>query len=741
MSASLRRDIGPATGKGFSGEISLSSVLALCRRHLAVTIIWTVLWTTVAAIAIFNLIPEYEAVAVVVLDSRVQRPSDYASVMSGPFTLTESAPIVRSETQVLQSPTLAGRVIDELHLADTEDFQPGHGMRARLTALLRNAITPFLPTDLVNALQPAVMDAEAQRNLMIKEYLGRLSVENDGRSLTISVMFWAADPKLAAQIVNAHIRLYIADQSALKEATSRHAEGWIGEQVERLGADLHAKEDALRDFRERAGLVNAQGFTIISQRVSQINEELSRARAELAQREALFAQVQYANASHFEVPADVLNSNLIQKLRQQEAELTSALVKMRASYAENSASVRPLKAQVADVREKITEETARIVSSMQIEADVARQRVDSLTTRLSAAEQQLVGEDRSDTRLKEMERDIEAQRGVYRDLMSRQQQIEAETGAEQADARIVSLASTPYRPFYPNKPLFLVLGFIASSTSGIGLAFLLDCMCKGVDRLDEIPGAGQIMHFHPISRVRPSQLGRRTLADHLLNEPMGEFADGIRSLRGDIIHSGQSTTPRVLVVTSALPGEGKTTISLSIARSMAAAGANVLLIDCDLRRSRCAEMSGTKAAKNGLVGLLNGSTTFGAALIADPGSSAKILVAEEPVAMPQDLLEEAKLRPVLEQAKAQFDFVIIDTPPLAAVNDAWLIFPRADAVVLAVRWRSTSAALVSETISAFRHRNVPLAGLFLNSVDMARSARDSGRSDVYKAIKAYYPTA
>jgi polysaccharide biosynthesis transport protein len=730
-------DARAATLNRISTQINLASISALCRRHAPLIIIWAIVGTGLIGAAIFYMTPTYQASAEVVMDSRVQRQSDYQSVMSGPFTLTDYAPIVRSETQVLESPSLAARVIDELGLANAKDFQPRIGPRARALALMIDLAERYLPPGFADAIKPAQLDPEAARNLLIEEYLHRLSVVNDGRSLTISIMFWASDPKLAAQVANAHAHLYIADQSALKEATARNAMNWIGQQRERLGADLHAKEAALRDFREQAGLVHAQGSTVIAQQVLQINDQLSRARADLAQRQAMIAQVQRASATGSDVPADVLNSNLISHLRQQEAELSTALVKLQKTYSSTSRVVRGASAQVEDVRNKIAQEAARIVSSMRVEAEVARDRVDSLSDRLKGLQLQLVGEDRSDMRVTEMERDIDAQRGVYRDLMNRQQQIEAQAGAEPADAHVISLATTPRLPFYPNKPLFLLLGFVAASISGVGLAFVADHFRKGIDQLDEIEGAAAIMHFHAVPLVSDTAC----LPDHLLDKPMSEFADCIRSLRSDIMHARRSPPPRVLVVTSTLPGEGKTMIALSVARSMATAGLHVLLIDCDLRRSKCVETIGAKPSKKGLIGVLQGRTALAAAVVDDPRSSVNLLAAEQHVAMPQDLLDSPGFRHLLEDAQAQYDFVIMDTPPIAAVTDAWLVARYADAIVLAVRWQSTSARAIAEAIQAFEKRRLPLTGLFLNAVDMARSARNAGRGDIYKAIQAYYPAA
>jgi succinoglycan biosynthesis transport protein ExoP len=720
--------------------LSAGLAMSLFHRRPIFLATWLLLGMTVVCGLIYNLTPAYQATAEVALDSRLRRPDDYGSVVSGPFTLTDYAPIVRSELRVLESPALAGRVIDELHLINVEEFWGGRGFRSRLTASFTSLAARFLPESVIAmfAWQQPKSDPATRRALLLEEYARRLSVSNDGRSLTIVVKVWAADPALAATIANTHVQLYIQDQIALKESSSRRAVDWIGEQLKRLGSDLKAKEDELSEFREHKGLVHAMGSTLIAQQAAQIADRLSQARTELAQKQATAAQLRHEGASGADVQSPVLNSLLVQHLRQQESELNAQLEQLRSRYLDSGPVVRTVESQIAGVHKKIAQETARIVTSLTADADVAQSRVNDLSGQLASLRKQLVSEDRSDVRVAEMERDIVSQSGVYRELMSRQQQIASQIGAAQADARFIAPAAAPRLPFYPMYALFFLLGLVGVSTSGLGGAYLLERMRKGVEELDEIPSARGIMHFQSIPFVAASQLRGGSLPDYLLEVPLGVFADSIRSLRGDLMLSARSPVPRVLALTSALPGEGKTTIAVSIGRSMAVAGLQVLLIDCDLRRPRCAELVGAKSYGTGLISRLLGRSSLDDAVIADPLSSLKLLVPEEPALSPQDLLGSALVR-VIDDAKGHYDVVILDTPPVEAVTDAFLVTQLADAVVLSVRWRSTAAAVVEGVISAFQERRVPISGVFLNGVNFKQAAMNKGQADIYKAVKSYYP--
>jgi succinoglycan biosynthesis transport protein ExoP len=228
----------------------------------------------------------------------------------------------------------------------------------------------------------------------------------------------------------------------------------------------------------------------------------------------------------------------------------------------------------------------------------------------------------------------------------------------------------------------------------------------------------------------------RSLPDYMLDSPDGEFADAIRSLRGDIMHFIRSDGSRVLAITSALPGEGKTTVALAIARSVAALGLRVLLIDCDLRRPQVAKVLGKGGG--GLIATLQSQTLPEGTVIKDPRSSVNILAVERQVVAPQDLLASSALKKLLDMARRSYDFVILDTPPEGAVSDVLLIAPHVDATILLVRWQTTPVKAVTNAVTAFEARGLTLSGIILNAVNMEQFARISGQARLYRSIRAYH---
>ena len=793
-------------------DLSVSGVVALCGRHRVLIGMWIVAVLALTTAVVLQLQPRYRAEAMLMLDTRVEHLSDLKSVVSTPFTTQDAAPIMRSEVQILMSPELAGKVVDKLDLAHVPSFLPQVSWFEQsltdavgyLGALCARVISP----DCAAPPQPPV-DAARQRIALIDGYLKRLGVFNDGKSYTLAVSFEDPDPKLAALIANTHADFYLADQRAFKRRASTRGLSWIDQQIDRLRSELDAKEQSLAKFRETSGLVSAQGSTLVAQQVTQIGTLLAQARADLAQREARLAGARGATRrGNTSVQSDVLNSALIQRMREQEATSQQELADATQRYGSNHPAVLQMRARADEIGRRIASETQRIVIANDGDTTVAQRRVSEIEATLEDLRKQLVAQERATSRFTEMERDAAALRLVYQGLLARQQELDAQAGTEDADARLVSPGIEPLLPYFPNKSMLLAIASLLAGVSGVGLAFLVDKPGRGIETPAHLDATAGMLSLHPLPLVTKSRYAGRSLADHPLDSPNGEFAEAIRSLRDDItalplvakngrgrhaahddvaaeplvatvdrprrslpdyllgapkaefadairslggevaglgrarsfpVKSIQTKTVQVLAITSALPREGKTTVAVALGRSLAASGLKVLLIDCDLRRPRVHDMVGARTGEFGIVSVLEGRSSLKEATIRDPRSHLSVLPVEQQVGSPQDLLGSAAFRDLLAQARAIYDFVVLDTPPQGAVSDPLIIAEEADATILLVRWKSTPVSIVAAALRAFQKRGVPLDGIFLNGVDQRSMTRnDVDLRTAYQSTRSYY---
>ena len=471
-------------------------LLETCRRNRWMLGSWIIFWLLLTLLALYAIYPAYRAQAEVVLDTRLQRPSNFPSVMSGPLTLVDPAPIIRSEVQTLQSTALADQVIGILGLDRSPEFKT-LGLRAwiehEIVAIAPHVLPAAASAWLTGNLHQA-SDPMRDRTELVDSYLHRLSIFNDGRSFSMGIAFWASDPYLAAEIANAHARQYVSQQRALKHQADSQAAQWLGRQVTRLQADLETKEQAMQELRERSGLIDAGAYTVLSQQVAQASQEALVAQADLMLKQAKVASAQRALAAGAEVQSDVLNSKLIQALRQQEAQVTRDFAASQSRYESGSPVLDRFRAIIADSRQQIRQEAGRIIAGMQNDAEIADGRLRSADAALSALQTRLVAQDSANTRLREMERDVAEERNVYREVLSRQQQIEAAAGDEIADARIVAPALVPKYPFYPNKKIIVPLSLAVSCISEIGITLIRSRLRRGVRSASDLGSSADTSH-------------------------------------------------------------------------------------------------------------------------------------------------------------------------------------------------------------------------------------------------------
>jgi capsular exopolysaccharide synthesis family protein len=654
---------------------------------------------------------------------------------------------------VLESPNLAARVIERLNLENFQEFEPHPSFTERLQHDVADLAHEILPESLQDIVPAAWSEDQVltPRELVdgrIMAYLKHLTAYNDGHSFAIQLSFEAGDPQLAAAIVNAHAAIYLADQQMYKQAAGQQALRWVDGEIAHLRTDLDNKERAVRDFRENNGLVAINGTTSAMSQVAEVGAELARAKADLAQQNAAWQQAQDAAAAGA-APAQtaVLNSSLIQRLREQESSVLQRLAVLTSRYDPNFGGIPPLRAEAEAIRQKIAQETARIVGATANNRHLAMLRVTQLTLALADLQGRLIHQDKASSQLTQMERDLDVTREVFKGLSARRLQIGSQVGAESADARLVSTATEPLAPYFPNKKLFLGLALILSAVSGIGLAKVLDRPGNGIETPEQLESLG-MLKLNSIPLVSRAERQKRSIPEFVVEAPRSEFAEAIRSLRGDIALSSlrprenaQAET-RVLALTSAIPREGKSTVAVSLARSMAAAGLHVLLVDCDLRRPTVGKAFGLGAQSRGLVAVLKGHIPLEKATARIGDTSLDILAAEEAVASPQDLLGGGAIEKLLNDARRTYDYVIVDTPAQAAVSDILLIAPHVDATVLLVRWKTTPVAIVTATLRAFEARGVTLMGVCLNGVDGRWLARnDSALGKVYRSTMSYYASS
>jgi exopolysaccharide transport family protein len=718
-------------------SFDLNIAIATFRRRLR--LFAAVALAVFVAVLLYTLqeTPRYTATSQVMLDVRKEQVADMSAVLSG---LPADSSVVDTEVEVLKSRSLAARVVKQLKLDQDPYFNPNAAGATGVSSWLPWIKKAVAPTAAVGSIE-----AQRQSEQIVDRLLGGLKVRRSGLTYLISVDYTHTDPAEAAKISNAFADLYLTEQLEAKFDATAKANEWLDTRVVELRDQLQTAEAAVQQYKIANNLMSAEGATLTEQEISGLNQQLATARAQQAESDARLniARNQLARGSTGEDVGESLNSPVVQQLRQQRAEQSAKVADMSGRYGDRHPDLLKAKRELADIDGQIQAEIRRIISNLEAQAQVARQRTGSMAGSVSQSKGALAGNNRASIKLNELERKAESVRTLYESLLARFKQTSNSQGIEQADARVVSRAKIPTSPSYPKPSLNLALGLVLALGAGAAAVVLAEILMAGLFTEDEVERRIGIPYLGSVpllsSALDDAKLARgMSPPDYLLAKPLSTFAESFRKLRAAILFSKVGETIKVIAVTSSLPGEGKTTTTFSLARTLATSGANVVVVDCDLRQSAINRFL-PEVPTLGLLEVLNGVCTLDQALITDP-SGAKVLALAKSAYTPRDVLGSPAMLKLLAELRERFEVVLLDTAPLLAIADTRILAPHADAVVMLARWKKTPVKAITAAINLLQGRGVFLAGLALTQVDLKAQTR-YGYGDAnyyYKSYRKYY---
>lgn len=635
--------------------------------------------------------------------------------------LPPDAATIDTETQIMSSRFLAGRVVDSLRLLDDTEFsaQPKAGM----IASVRDAFggTPVKPAE-----SPAAR--QKRRENAISTVQQRLQVKRLGLTYLVEMSFTSRDPEKAAKIADAYAQHYLTQQLQTKYDTLKTASDWLSTRLAELSVEVQRKEREVEEYRAKEGLLTTDGVRLTEQAAQALNlqraermQELSSAQARLSSLRASLSSGGSADNSR-----EALQSPTITALRTQQAELSRRRAELSAQKGARHPDMLQIDRQYASLNEQIQAEIRRIVASVEDEVRIARGNVASIDETLGVSQSQLAEQNIGEVTLRERKRDADASRQLYEALLSRYREIAAQSGVEQPDARIVSRAAVPSDPSSPKPSLNVIIGLLLGAALG-ALAVILVEMLEQSFRTQEdvqarlgLPCLGQVPFLDRRTRMIDGEL--LTPESFVLKRPLSAFGESLRNVRAGVFFSSPDRKVKVLCVTSALPDEGKTTTSISLARISALAGSKTVLVDCDLRRRSTTHCIGLEVEK-GLTEVLFRTATLNDVIQKDPGSGVDIVPLAQAEFTPRDLFGSDAMRSLIEALKARYDVIILDSAPVMPVSDTRVLASIADSVLIVVRWGKTPTPIVRNAIDQLRTHGANVAGVVLEGVESGLASR------------------
>jgi polysaccharide biosynthesis transport protein len=701
--------------------------------------------------------PTYEAQAMVMLNEGERR---LVPTIEGPVPgLAPNEERLQGQVLLIRSRGMADRLVNELNLHLLPEFNPAiRPQTSSLSGLLDPiklippAVFEIIPRSWAEAMMKATspiemtdqQQAELLRAEIIENVLRKIRAEPANRSTVLTLKFESVDPSLAALGANKLADLYLTQQLESKQSVSQQDRAFLEAEIVSLRQDVAVKEQAIQNFRREHGLIERQGERSgTEQQMAELRTREVAVRAQLQAAEARLRQVEslLSNDTDLESAARLLDSPILTGLLTREIEIGREIAELSQDFGERHPRMISLRAEQSALQDRKRLEIEQIAQRQRNEVQVFRSEQASLRESIRGLERGFQERGEHVVELERMEREAQAQRDLLGTYLDRLQEIASLERAQQPDARIISRAVLPDQPTYPQRGLIFGIAFFGALLSGSLLVFGLeglDNTFRSSEQIEDMVGL-------PTLGLVPliTDLDRRTGTpeDYVIDNPNSPFGEAVRSLRTALLLTGAGTAPRTVLLTSSVPGEGKTSMAMCLARINARAGRKTLLIDCDLRRPRLHELSGVENGI-GLSDVLIRNQDLQDVLLADERSGAYFITAGAPVPDPAAILASERMRKLLKEVTGRYDLVILDSPPVLSVSDARVLSQVVDKTLFLVHWGSTRRTDVMMGVKQLIEAGADMAGLVLSRVNVKKHAkygyRDSGYYYDDKYTKYYH---
>jgi succinoglycan biosynthesis transport protein ExoP len=706
---------------------------------------WTVLSIvlvifTIASIMTWKQKPVYRADALV----EIQKENANIPTVQELFQLENvSDNYLETQYKVLQSETLARRVINQLHLERDSEFNPPKKAwlqsRARASAPIRES-----------AVDPDV------EQIVLREFRDRLSVDPVRRSRLVQISFESQDPHVAAQAVNFLAANFIQENLESRWQSAQKASEWLSQQLESFKAKLEKSEDDLQEYAQKNGLLfleTQKGDTenIANKRLRELQDELTKAQADRYAKESLYRLTEAGDSSAL---PGVVDNKLMQELTALLAEFERQKAALTPTFTNDYPKMKEIQSQIDQIERRLDVERRRAAQGIVDDYLVATRRENLVRAAFEQQQDQANVVAGRAVQYNILKREVETNKQLYEGLLQRLKEAGVSAGMNASNIRVVDAAVPPTRPVRPRPILNLGLALLLGLCLGAGTAFLqehLDNTLKNsadVERILRVPALALIPSRESLnyagcsgygllgkgaSRDRANGNGNGNgLANFALTKPSGKtwiridgngtqysaLSEAFRGLRTSVLLSAAGRPPRSLTFVSAEPGEGKTTVASNLSISLAQLGKRVLLVDGDMRRPCVHKLFNIEERESGLVTFLTGEDGWSHLVRPTGVTNLDCLICGPVPPNPSELLSSDRMQQLIVEAMREYQFVLIDAPPLLNVTDGRILATMVDGAVLVVRGGYTPQELAQQAQFHVRDVGARLIGVVLNDVDL-----------------------
>lgn len=716
--------------------IDIDKIVIAARRQWKIVVSFGAVGLILGVIYALTAVPLYVASTNLLIDPKTRQIVDQLSAAAG---VMDDEASVLSQVEILSSQKIALDVVDKLDLINNADFQAGG--RSPVAAVSR-AIKSVLNFRSWFSSDTLTADREIERQQAANVVRNSLSAERVGRSYVLSINYTSPSAELSAKIANAIAESYLTDQLDSKYEATRRASEWLQQRIAELKQKALDSDLAVQKFKSSNNLISTGGQLISDQQLTQLNSQLIIAQSATASAKAKYDQIQNIIKSG-EIDASVaesLNSPVVTGFQQKYLDALRRETDIAGRLGPDHLQAVRLRNEMQDYKRLMFTELSRIAEASYSTYQVALANEKAAEKQVQDATGVSSNANDAQVQLRQLEREAETYKSLSANFLLRYQEATQQQSFPITEARVISKAMPPQGPSKPKKTLILAISLFAGLLLGAGAGgyreyrerfFRTGDQVRStleLEYLGQIPLESDALYENVTENAEgcPDKASRlthaqRSLSNFVVDHPLSSFAEALRAVRlaSDIVSVPDKG--RIIGVVSALPGEGKSTISINLAQLLAHQGARVLLIDGDLRAAGTSKAIAAHAER-GLVEVLTAGLPVKDALLMDSRTRLAVLPVAQGRRTPYsaELLASAQMSQLLESMRQNFEYIVIDLPPMGAVVDARAVAPLLDCSLLVTEWGKTPRATVKRAIEGNPILHEKCLGVILNKVDMGR---------------------
>lgn len=677
--------------------------------------------TLVAGVIAFVSTPIYEAKTTLLIETNKQKIVSIEDVYGG---VGSSREYFQTQVEVIKSREVALKAIIKLKLFDNPDYDP-RAPKKGVSALLQDI--GFSKDD-----APAAWTNETLAEAVLPKFSQDLGIEPIRLSQLVVIRFASSDPALAARVTNTLAQTYIENDLAARYQMTQTASTWLQDQLAELKKKLTESETALQRFREKQGLVNIKdaaqsgaGFQI-----EQLQTRLIEARTKRAEIESTYKTVKSASSADLASQPAVLLNVQVADAKRSATEASRRLADAGQRYGREHPKYLQAESDAKSANENLQRQVELVVGSITVEYERARNTEKTLETALGSARSSVVEINRKEFELGIYEREVDSNRQMFDMFMKRAKETTMGGDLQTVVARVVDTALVPTDPIKPKKALIIGAALAMGLMFGAILALLLEVLDNTFKTTEDVESRLKQPLLTVLPMLEKKETERHVSGRLVVDAPNSLYAEAVRTARTGVLLSSVDLPSRSLLITSSVPGEGKTTFACNLAMAHSSTK-KTLLIDADMRRPSVAKGYGIDPLTKGLSELVAGTAKLAECVSVIEGTNLTVMPCGAIPPNPLELLHSARFAQTIEVLSKHFEIIIIDSPPVGLVSDALVLSTHTSGVLFVTKAQSTPRPLARNALKQLRRSKANIVGVVLNALDFDKAEKYYGEYSGY----------